>query len=464
MVKPIPGTSLYISDTGDIFYYDGQVCRLPVKDGLLEIEICGQVRYATREFLTLYALFEIPTFVRFEDVYFIPMNVSRKHVPWKAMFKRPYYFDKDKKYRISPSFPTIAVSRTGEAICITSKKKLNPCPSKIGYVYVDVYNPTINDWRHISLHQLVAHTWVMKNQDEHHYTVNHINGIRDDNRVENLEWVTPSYNSRDAKLRKYSNAEVIGKVRDITTGEVTEFTKLKDLYNFIGIAHRPSGHFKGLKRKDLINGKYEVRIEGDKRPWYYTANNTFGNKSSKYIITVTEPNGAVFVFNGVPQLRDHYQLYGGKKSAKEMCEILKEKFPGFTIDCIDKSLATLEVEVMNTKTNEITKFKNTFEVAKELHIEFKRVRALVASNGRLVYHGYRMRIISEDPWTDKIKEVSPRTYKVKVTNKATKEITIHPSMTSAATEMCVERSTVRRMIASPNMYDKYTVEIFDEEF
>jgi len=47
-----------------------------------------------------------------------------------------------------------------------------------------------------SVHRLVASTWI--NNDENLPCVNHINGIRNDNRAENLEWVTNQENVNHA--------------------------------------------------------------------------------------------------------------------------------------------------------------------------------------------------------------------------------------------------------------------------
>jgi hypothetical protein len=71
---------------------------------------------------------------------------------------------------------------------IILKQSLNPC----GYLYVHLGRN-----KQCSVHRLVAQAFIPNPLNKR--CINHINGIKTDNRVENLEWCTHKENERHSK-------------------------------------------------------------------------------------------------------------------------------------------------------------------------------------------------------------------------------------------------------------------------
>lgn len=99
-------------------------------------------------------------------------------------------------------FSNYAVSKVGEVYSIKNKKRLSKRPDKAGYLFVKVVDDTGRS-RSMFVHRLVGFAYLdgmtkSKNQ------INHKNGIKDDNRVENLEWCTAKQNWRHAQKNRLS--------------------------------------------------------------------------------------------------------------------------------------------------------------------------------------------------------------------------------------------------------------------
>ena len=124
--------------------------------------------------------------------------------------------DEEELWKEWPQDPRITVSNKGNVV---SYKRGAGYPLKVyhnngGYQMVNAGD------RHNSsqpVHRLVAETWIPN--PNHYRDVNHINGDKDDNSVENLEWVTHSENIRHAFR---TGLIKVTPIRVVETGEVFE--------------------------------------------------------------------------------------------------------------------------------------------------------------------------------------------------------------------------------------------------
>ena len=68
------------------------------------------------------------------------------------------------------------------------------CPKKDWYPYLSLCKN--GEYKNHSIHRLVAETFIPN--PNHYPCINHINGLKKDNRIENLEWCSYTHNNKEA--------------------------------------------------------------------------------------------------------------------------------------------------------------------------------------------------------------------------------------------------------------------------
>jgi hypothetical protein len=132
--------------------------------------------------------------------------------------------------------------RTDGRIRLFKEKILSACYNK-GYIFVHLQKTGYG--KKYPVHRLVATSFI--DNPSSLAQVNHKNGIRDDNRIENLEWVTNEENSRHSRwvLGKDTGIQNRIPIRCLNNGEI--YTSSREAAKKLGISYW--GISKVLKKK-----------------------------------------------------------------------------------------------------------------------------------------------------------------------------------------------------------------------
>ena len=84
------------------------------------------------------------------------------------------------------NYPNYLIYNDGRVFSKKNKIFLKPFKTKLGYLVIDLFNE--KERKQFKIHRLLAIHFIPNS--ENNPQVDHINRIRDDNRLENLRWVT----------------------------------------------------------------------------------------------------------------------------------------------------------------------------------------------------------------------------------------------------------------------------------
>ena len=135
------------------------------------------------------------------------------------------------KYIIINEFDNYAISNLGNIKNIKTGKVLKPCLNPRGYYSYTFYKRGIK--KTFRIHRLVA-LYFIDNPNNLPY-VNHIDGDKTNNKVENLEWCTAKQNDEHARRTGLKIQEKPVLAENVENGERIAFKSVSEAGAILGI-------------------------------------------------------------------------------------------------------------------------------------------------------------------------------------------------------------------------------------
>lgn len=294
------------------------------------------------------------------------------------------------------------VSRDGKVLNVCTGNMLVPFSTSNGYKGIHTTKRT--DGKLVSLqHRLVAQAFLdPKGRDVDKLQVNHIDGNKSNNCVENLEWVTPKENCVHAGKAGFSPKCLAIDVKDVKTGEVKQFDSFIDCARFYGTS-KDVVRFRIQAGRDghrIFPEKRQYRLHSDK-PWPERKDqtvDTYGHKKSVEVKnlrtgdvtqypTVSEAAAALDVEDSCLYNKINRR---GQPILPGMLQVrftTDEKWKEYTNPFLEsmKTHGSRAVEVYDTKTGERKCFTTCASAARHMGILDTTMSERLRSNGKKVF-------------------------------------------------------------------------------
>lgn len=457
MYKVIKQNPQYEIDlNNDIRRVDGKPLDLNIENEKVYIRLVGfNTRWIDLNWLALITHYnvDLPKHIanRLFDIRFTKVensNLKLKPREWLngyiMEFTRPIYLKPG--FRVIPNVTDLAISEDGNTVlrCVDY--------SEVNIGSSEYKTLTIKGVSYV-VHRLVAYAWIPNYEQSTKTIINHINANKHDNRKSNLEWCTYQHNSKHASDNGLVKNAVPAKVRDFITGEVTQYSALSEVNKLVGTQYNtPAQTYLERMPSNLYKGRYEVRVEGDERPWYYEGKDKI-EKNGKYTVTITDEDGNVNVIRDVRDLIKEYKLWNLSNNVKLLTRVLKERQPELDIKVEGTDLIE-PIEVLEIATGVVTEYPSIRKVSRELGLTFGMVRTYVKRDKRYAYKGYVFRYKSDEPFTWEEEVLNP-IKTIKATNKFNGKVKILNSKREAAKHFNVDRTTISRAIQTGDYIGGY---------
>lgn len=244
----------------------------PHEGGTIEIHLYGLLKKVTKQWLYGVAFYGLDMPKGFKDrfceIEFADIDLRSHKVfePFIPILRNPIMVNE--KYRMIASIPKYAIADDGEVIEIETDNVVNQVYNKNGYYYVHFYHSRIKRSVGRSLHRLLAIAWKPDNDFMSKPVVNHIDGNKLNNNIDNLEWNSFAENIKHSVYNNLTDQTEGYRVLDMVTNTETKYPSMGEMTRALNISKISYLSDKMLLTcQYMVGDRYAIKSIDDTSPW-----------------------------------------------------------------------------------------------------------------------------------------------------------------------------------------------------
>lgn len=475
---PISGNGIFINKDGIITDNNNTIIKTYSENNELYVKLDWIKGYTSYPVSLLIAFTFKPVYLSIKEWHKLDLLYSDKNKqnihPSNLIWKFPKDGIKCKTipgFYYIPGYTRYVINKEGHVRNTLTNKECKPYKTFRGYVKVTIVNDVTGKKNLMSVHRLMAITFLEYDEYVDFNHVNHIDNNKLNNRITNLEWCTAkqnvyhSFTNGDRKKPKeYSNKNVRRVlVKNVLTGIITEYRTRYDCSKRLNIDKDKITSLLNLKEQPIHKGCFQFKYLDDPEPWRIIENVEkeilLSNKLKKVLVRNIETK-EVKEFDSQKECAKFYNLLDSVVSnrIKTKGQVL---FPGglqfklkseetdwkdfsFIEEEIRKYDNTKGVLVRNTITGEIKEYYSCIECCKDLNLKPSILNWRLTKKGQITYPGNLQFKYKNDstPWSTNINLDNKIKKSIKVTNLETKEEKDYSSLRKCSLELNIHTTII----------------------
>ena len=213
-----------------------------------------------------------------------------------------------------PGFSRYLISKDGIVISVKKGEPLVPYYDDNRYLMFGV-QPDVGHRTIVGMHRLLALAYIDYPGNVDSLDVNHLDTVKSNNDLTNLEWATRSRNNFHAQENGLMNSKPV-LVRNIVTGEVIRFYSIEETARELKLdGETVRIRLSSSKSGKVYSGLYQFKYESDKTPWIeYTNLGDYTHVNLRKEVVIQNASGDEVVFKSVKTAAAHLGKMTGELS------------------------------------------------------------------------------------------------------------------------------------------------------